>query len=75
MKTKRTQTVPQATPIAIDIDSVAPIKMQALLSAAHALEELCRAIGSTCTEVQVTGCTFKGVPGQIAPCITIATRD
>lgn len=75
MKTTRTHTAPPAHPIAIEINSVADIKMQALLSAAHAIEELCRAIGSTCTEVIVTGNTIKGAAGQNAPCLTISTRD
>lgn len=75
MKTKRTHTAPAAHPINIDIESVAPIKMQALLAAANALDALCQALGSTCTEVYVSGNHIKGMTGQNAPCVSISTTD
>lgn len=62
-------------PIAIQIDSVAPVKMAALLAAANAQEALCRALGSACTVVNVTDNTFIGAPRQSGPALSVSTMD
>ncbi|RYD38963.1 MAG: hypothetical protein EOP87_00065 [Verrucomicrobiaceae bacterium] len=75
MKTKRTQTAPARQPIQIEIESIAPLKMQAILTLCNAVSDLAAAISSTCTIVNIDDGTFTGACGRVAPHLTINTRD
>lgn len=62
-------------PIEFHVDSVAEIKMQALLALAEAQKELARALGSTCTAFNICNNTFFGAPNQTGPALSIDTKD